>query len=344
MCNGSQLSFTHARHLPSGHWSGYRITVDPKEIKSLLDACAKSKTIREITSEEFQALTNIPQEATWKVSDFMPEPLAVENLVPTVLPEKCFRPNRIIHCVERHKQKDDEALRRVRFARDSWVRIYMTGEVVPCHVWKYKRSALEIGDKRDLPYLKDVLEEGINRSTHGDDIILLTNDDTVLHPDLATIIFEYIEKVPVVCSGRLNYKFGALPTWKMNPNGAWGGDIGRDLFAFRKKWLKANWQEIPDFILGELEWDLVLSGMIRKRVGRETMDTPNWRPTKDGGIRAREIRNPKCELPPGYVWHEDHEKPWRDMGLFYSPAKRHNVELMQQWYQKNNLHHLITVV
>lgn len=344
LCNGNPIQCTRVGYSLGGQWKGYYCTTDAAEINALVEACVKIRSLREITAEEFRSLTKIEPNDGWKIEEIMPEPFAVENLVPSILPERCFRDGRIIHCVERHKQKDPDARRRVATAVESWIRIYMTGEVVPCHLWRYPRSAQGLGDKRDLPYLKDVLEAGLNKSNSDADIIMFSNDDTVLHPDIATAIYGYLEKIPAVCSGRMNYNLGEIPNWKVNEKGSWGGDIGRDVFAFRKAWLKKNWDEIPDFLLGELEWDLVLSAMIRKKVGRENMSTQDWKPLPNGkGIPARERRNQKCELPPGYVWHEDHDKEWRNMDLFYSPAKRHNIHLMQRWYRENNLEHLITV-
>lgn len=279
------------------------------------------------------SMINLLRKSVVKPSVYLSDFSVVENLIPSVLPQKPSNSNRIIHCVERHRQKSDDAMRRVLFAQNSWIDLYMTGAVTPCHVWNwnYKRSALQIGDKRDLPYLKDILSKGLTRSSNGKDVVLLTNDDTVLHPDIASVILKYLKDVPVVSSGRLNYKTGTTPSWKIDETKGWNGDIGRDLFAFRKEWLMKHWQEIPDFILGELEWDLVLSAMIRSQSGENIT------------LKTRDTRNPKCEIPAGYVWHEDHRRHWDDASLAQSPAKRHNIRLMQEWYSKNKFNHLITV-
>ena len=332
-CGNGEIIYFQRLEQRSGLWKGYHCTTDPIEIEAILTAAREMNgLLREISPEEFQERTKIEQE-TWKVEDYMPEPAVVENLVPERLPEKCFRTGRIIHCVERHKQKDDEALRRVQFAQESWTRLYMTGEVVPCHVWKYKRSAKELGDTRDLPFLKDVLAEGLNISRSDDDIILITNDDTVLHPDVAQAIYDFMEEVPAVCSGRTNYTYGTKPDFIVKKDAdQWSNDIGRDLFAFRKEWLKKQWNAIPDFLLGEIEWDLVLSALIRLKVAK-----------KKTTLADRIYRTIRCELPVGYVWHEDHVKGWTNMDLFYAPAKRHNIGLMQEWYRANKLEHLIQV-
>ena len=241
-----------------------------------------------------------------------------------------LRKNRIIHCVERHEQKNADAERRVAYALESWKTLYRTGEVVPCHVSNFQRTARNIGDKRDLPYLKDVLAAGLAMSKNDDDIIMLTNDDTVIHPDIAMELFNM--RTPAICSGRSHFENGGIPnltSTAIKPNCQWGGDIGRDLFAFKKSFLVKSYDEIPDFLLGESEWDLVNAAWIKKTLFGELTT-----------VNSREKRDPRFELPAGYVWHEDHAKAWK-IARPDSPAKLHNRRLMIQFYEANGMDNLI---
>lgn len=243
------------------------------------------------------------------------------------------RKNRIIHCVERHKQTNSEAKRRVDAAVQSWLELYRLGEVIPAHVWEpYDRSAQSIGDPKNLPYLKDILSFGLKRSKNDDDIIMLTNDDTILHPKTSVAIFEYLDKFDATCSGRVNFEHGSKP----NLNGAaikdgvgWPNDIGRDLFAFRKSWLETNWNKIPDFILGEPEWDLVLSALIRLMISNE-------KTTKKNRLLKYDY-----ELPAGYVWHEQHSRDWQLLERSETPAKLNNMVLSGQFYAQVGMHDLV---
>jgi hypothetical protein len=234
-------------------------------------------------------------------------------------------PVKLIHCCERHPQRKPQDEARVLTAFKSWERIYKAGRMTPCHVWdmNFPRHAGEIGDPRPLPYLKDILIEGMTKARSLDDIIVLTNDDTVLHPGVCDALLEKLKTVPACGSFRVNFEkvldshFEAKPAAlaKLGKH-----DLGRDLFAFRKSWLRKRWSELPDFFLGELEWDLVLATMVRRDAGVAT-------------TRAnRDQREPKCEIDKGLVLHEMHQRAWVSDAHREGPAKIHNRTLAVNWY------------
>lgn len=237
---------------------------------------------------------------------------------------------RIIHVLERHKQKNKSSERRVMAAFNSWVGLYEQG-VIPCHVWDYPRSGRSIGDTRDLPYLKDILQAGLNVSQPGD-LIMFSNDDTILHESTPKIIQQMIRGKDALSSFRLNFNEGKVPAPNANLKricNQGGQCLGRDLFVFRREWLQLNFNSIPDFILGELEWDLVLSVIVRRTAGVMT--------TKKNFTEII----PKCDLPRGYVIHENHERNWVDARFSNSPAKIHNNLLACEWYCDNGFEALI---
>lgn len=239
-------------------------------------------------------------------------------------------PTRTIwHVVQRYAQRDANGERRVSFAFDTWSRLYRP-DFRPVHVWEFPRDSRDIGDNRALPYLKDVLDVAL-RQAGPDDAIMFTNDDTVMHPDVIPAIRERLGKQPTFCSFRVNYFKGQTPNLKSpvatsgRPSGpAIDDDIGRDLFVFTVAWLRQYWDSIPDFILGELEWDLILALMIRKHYGLPA-----------SGKTIGKLQ-PACELPKGYVWHERHDRAWIKAD-FYAPAKQHNWRLSAEWCKANNV-------
>jgi hypothetical protein len=98
------------------------------------------------------------------------------------------------------------------------------------------------------------------------------------------------------------------------------------LFAFRRSWLLEHWDSIPNFFLGELEWDLVMALLIRMSNGvpiSEKNDLKNF--------------NSASELPLGYVLHEMHERKWLHDSFAESPAKMHNLKLANAWYENHGL-------
>lgn len=234
---------------------------------------------------------------------------------------------RYIHCVERHiypNQLDNE---RVMVAFNSWLDIYKSGRMVPCHVWQYPRDSRALGDPRGLPYLKDILIEGMTKANQPNDIILLSNDDTIFHSTIVEGLDKKLDLVDAIGSMRLNFRdVSSLPKLdtsldKIVPYGA--TDLGRDVIAFKKSWLLANWHLIPDFLLGELEWDVVLAVLIRRSAALVTDRVNILQPAYE------------CELPRGYVLHLSHDRAWIRPENLENPAKHYNRNLAHAWYREH---------
>lgn len=234
-------------------------------------------------------------------------------------------PRRIFHVCERHEEPTPPNLQEVsrkNFAQASWDILYAKG-IVPCHYWDYKRTAEDIGDKRALPYLKDVLKFGMDQA--GDeDIIMWTNDDNWLHPELPEIVSLHCSLWDVCCSQRCEFdsKSGPLGVGKPPEWYAAKGQshMGRDLFAFTKRWLVKRWDSLPDFILGASDFDLALACMVRLEWGiptdRKNIENSLW----------------PCELPRGYIAHEYHPPKWCDpKTINTAPAQIHNRLLFREW-------------
>jgi hypothetical protein len=249
---------------------------------------------------------------------------------------------RFFHVCERHQQRNVADDIRVATAVRSWIGLYKTGRVIPRHLWEhdYPRSASQLGDKRDLPYFKDVITEGLT-GARDNDVILWTNDDTVLHPRVITALEEKLARVPCVSSFRVNFNKISDEDLKEPPHTLWQRgeknadgtlrlDLGRDLFAWRKSWLVEHWLEIPDFLLGELEFDVAMAVMIRKEAGIFT-DKRN----------VLQIM-PSCELERGFVIHKLHERQWTSKEAKDSAAKIHNKRAAIQWYAENSFPSLIS--
>lgn len=236
------------------------------------------------------------------------------------------------HVTERHKTDNADSERRTIQAEASWVELYKRKEMKPFHVWRYPRSSQSIGDARNLPFLKDVLCEGLTKCREND-VVVLTNDDTILHSRVCDAVLSILSKNDACSSFRVNFDKGKLPKLDAEPSKIREGgkfDLGRDLFALRASWLIRNWHAIPDFYLGELEWDLVLAVMIRKLAGQATTKVNIHEPI------------PVCELERGYVIHELHARSWVTKEHEKSPAKAWNQKLCREWYSDHGYHALIS--
>lgn len=228
----------------------------------------------------------------------------------------------IYHVVERHKETNPKEAQRKATAQASWSVLYAPG-VIPCHVSedRYPRNSLSIGDTRSLPYLKDVLKAGMD-AAGPNDIIMLTNDDNWLHPEIAEMVRFHCSLWEVVCAQRCEFKDSAIPVSATPSKIAALGQMhnGRDLFAFTKAWLDRHWKEIPDAILGARDWDWMLCSMIRRHLGidtdRKNIEQNIW----------------PAEMERGYVAHQYHDAHWKKPAVYNtSAANLHNRMLYEQW-------------
>ena len=229
---------------------------------------------------------------------------------------------RIWHAVERHEDEDMAVKFRKQTAQSTWDELYESG-VIPCHYWRYERTALEIGDRRALPYLKDVLKMAMDQAD-PDDIIFWTNDDNHLHPDLIGVMQFCVSVYNAASSQRCEFRRKA-PTGATPEQWIQAGErhMGRDLFAFKKSWLVRKWDEIPDFILGASMWDLAMACIIR--LDKDIIST------------RRNIVSHifPAEIPLGYVGHVWHQSTWSKPQNTKSPSELHNKKLFHTWASKN---------
>lgn len=244
---------------------------------------------------------------------------------------------KFIHAVERHAQRDDDAERRVENAAASWDYHYANG-MKSAQVWEnnYIRSSdEEISDSRRLPFLKDVLAAGLVRAKKPDDIVLLTNDDTVLHHNVVQAMKRLLKHVDALSSFRMNFSRENMPALNAPSSKIrqWGESChGRDLFAFRAQWLRLNWEAIPDFALGAAEWDLALAALVRISAGAP-ISRDNF-----------SVHDPRCEIERGLVMHETHERTWMLSEFSNSPSARHNNRLYCEFMADNGLEELIGTI
>jgi hypothetical protein len=157
------------------------------------------------------------------------------------------------------------------------------------------RTANNVGDRRPLPMLKEMLAKAL-KFTKGRDIIVWTNDDVQIIN---------LHKVVEHCR-----RFGAVGV-RRDPN-----HIGRELFAFRWDWLADRIYNFPDCAVASPWFDLAVAAWIRRQFG--------WVSTMDNLIEDRypaEIPNEKI------LFHEDHPSSWTDS--MDRPASKWNERIFK---------------
>lgn len=210
---------------------------------------------------------------------------------------------RIIHAVQLHGMEP----RHYR-AAETWIgKIDVAARGSKTGIWR--RTAVDIGDARNLPYLKDVIRFATLRSTSPNDIIFWCNDDNVISPKLPELLRRH---VPL---------YGACSFRRTEP-ATLGIHMGREGFAFTARWFSQNVDSIPDYILGASSWDIGLAAYIRLQRGIVTTKanlTHDFFP---------------ADIGEGYVYHEAHPSAWSGANE-NSPSNQHNRRLLAEWQKKN---------
>jgi hypothetical protein len=260
------------------------------------------------------------------VQNFAVVNMTIDNLAKVkrcaIRPPKPFvKPKRrIVHAVEWHPELADDP--RKSKARESWKALYAQG-VIQTPYAVYKRNSGELGCRRSLPFLKDVLAHGLASADDPNDIVFWTNDDNILHPRLPLALEMHLSIFDACTSQRREFS-KPYPTTPVTPDEvvAMSEDhLGRDLFAATAGWLRRYWNEIPDFLLGVPVFDLCLAAMVRSKRGFKTDRNniaTNYAP---------------CELRLGYVSHERHPSFWNTLPAS-DPATQHNHNEFRKWAEK----------
>ena len=204
---------------------------------------------------------------------------------------------------------DPETERRNAFARETWADAYKSGNWVPHRVTKVGRTSQSaFGDTRDLPFVKDMLRQAMDLCQKND-IVLLTNADICLMPDIESQVVEAVSRAGACHAARWNFAgrlTKKLKTAEELKKGVWFA--GTDLVAFTKEWLEQHLDEFPDIVLACECWDLVMRNLIKVYSGIELHEA---------------------------IYHEIHQAYWYKPQHFKTnPGNEHNRKLSESWFNK----------
>lgn len=206
----------------------------------------------------------------------------------------------IVQVVDLYPPNDPEEHRRMERAKDSWDR----QKVLDGHwgTWQHQRtrSSKDFKDSRDLPFLKDMLDQAANRG----DIAVLTNSDTIVHPDAGEVIRERCNPCCYSARSDITRSGDVIGTYK-----------GVDLIAVQSWWWKQNRNKYPDLLLGCEGWDAII-----------------W-------MWFDEV-NSKARIEPPIISHEIHASFWNQPeNHIDNIGQRYNRALTTLWMIENGKQH-----
>jgi hypothetical protein len=161
----------------------------------------------------------------------------------------------------------------------------------------------QLHDPRALPFLRDLLDAGVQCCTPAD-LIVFTNDDVLFAPGLTETLF-HMEQ----CAWASRHEFirlSAQPTCLDIISAR--KHCGADLFAMTPRWWRKHRPEWPDMVVGCEAVDLVLRKLM----------------AANGGVELH------AELA-----HEEHASWWQTHRG--DPAAEHNRRLAADWLGKRGL-------
>ena len=168
-----------------------------------------------------------------------------------------------------------------------------------CDIVTPKKTSRDIGDKRGLVLLSEVLSTA---RSYGDDAIFYTNSDCVIGPKTYERILS--QEAPVVQYHRLDVQDNpkTLDEVYSNPNEV--SVLGIDGLSLTKEFYDETLTKVKlDFYLGEPHWDTSIGGWLRN-IGQDVLNSRD-------------------------LYHPDHPSTWDCNNL--SVAGKHNDELYREY-------------
>lgn len=222
------------------------------------------------------------------------------------------RESKMVHVWNDYDRNDSGNIRRHSVAKQSWQSEYKSGLWIPCgvHVQEFARNAQAIGDPRNAPFVVDLINAAAAKA-QMEDIIVLTNDDTVFIHDMSARVYDQVKRDQSAWATR--WEFRRIATQPIRATikvaRAWR-HVGADLFAFTRAWWEKHGAEMPDMLLSYEAWDLVLRKLITATGGKEIVEicahethTPFWTQHREcpGSLHNRELAG-KWLTARGLTW------------------------------------------
>jgi len=205
----------------------------------------------------------------------------------------------LLHLYSNFVPPDGESQRRIRVAQLSWVR--QPWQELPIQDSDLPRLFVE-GTKK-LPYIKDLINFGANK-TADDSILILTNNDTGVRGDCCLQISAALQNNDAGYCFRKDF-YHRMEKPIADDEVHKGMEYpGSDMFFFRVGWWRTYGQCYPDMLLAREAWDCTLRVLIEETNPNKPLSISNL------------------------IYHERHANGWEDHSIRYRlPGQLYNIGL-----------------
>lgn len=178
---------------------------------------------------------------------------------------------RVVHVWNDYERNEPFAIRRHKVAKESWeIAARSVPAYVSCRVHDsefHRESHSVLGDPRAVPFLRDLIEFAVAEA-RWNDVIVVTNDDTVLANDALPRIVAAVKECGAIWGARCEFKQLLAPVnsfdMRMDTQ-----HVGADVFAFTRHWWNLHNKDIPDMVIGYEAWDYIFRRLITMVGGQQ---------------------------------------------------------------------------
>lgn len=188
--------------------------------------------------------------------------------IPEAIRSKKRGQPKLIHAWSKYHINRLDAQRRHSVAKLTWEREMKGWLDLPLEDASFDRNArTDFNDAKSAPYVTDIINRAMKLANPWD-IVVLTNDDTCVAPNLTGIVKDVLSGCGA-CWGarrehrRLNRALTAAELMQGRKH------VGADIFCFTKEWWTQYGYNMPDMLMGFENWDYVLRTIIMSHGGRE---------------------------------------------------------------------------
>lgn len=208
----------------------------------------------------------------------------------------------LIHTYSNYWPDNRETRRRIMFAGKTWQNNYLNSDWWTVNVANKQLPRL-FGNQ--LPFVKDLIQKGIDNANSPEDVIVLANTDTCFSETLTARLLNAFLTADCCYAHRRDFKM-KITQPLTDEQIVFGSKYpGFDLFAFRVSWWQKHGPDMLDMVIGAEGWDLVLKVL---------MDS-----TKPAG---KDIELRDC------IYHEAHKSHWfKPENRFTLSSQVHNLKL-----------------
>lgn len=239
-----------------------------------------------------------------------------------VKPQPPLKP-KIIFVYYNNDTGDIDEIARNAAARESWDFHFSQGDMIEFPVSRadLKRSSADIGDSRDVPYVKDLFEAGL-RAAMPEDIVVYCNRDIILSSTAVERIIAGVARGRgVTCCQRRRITPAPGRFYKDFANCKTDG--GFDVFAVTPAWWRKHAEKMPDMFVGREAWDSCF-----RCIAEETADQRGRLPSLTGTPEQWAKSNAYTDHVAG---HKNHESNWI-VERMTSKGNIHNRKLAREFF------------